>query len=70
MQVFLGDVVTLTNSTHDDDFPTFVTGQIKGIKLNESRQLHAVWLHNIDQKLEIGQGWKFVDSVEEEEEDD
>ena len=70
MQVFLGDVVTLRNETHDEEYPTFVTGQIKGIVLNETKQVDRIWLHNIAQEFVMSAGWKFLDSSEEEEEDD
>lgn len=70
MQVFLGDVVTLRNDSHDQDFPTFVTGQIKGIVLNESKQVERVYIHNMATGFQMSAGWKFVDEAEEIEEDD
>ena len=70
MQVFLGDVVTLRNESHDQDFPTFVTGQIKGIVLNDAKQVDRVFIHNIATGFAMSQGWKFVDDAEEVEEDD
>lgn len=71
MQVFLGDIVTLRNEAHDEDAPTFVTGQIKGIVLNESKQVERIYIHNIDTAFVMGAGWKFLDNeIETEEEDD
>jgi len=73
MQVFLGDIVTIRNEAHDEDAPTFVTGQIKGIVLNESKQVERIYIHNIQTAFVIGAGWKFLETdsgIETEEEDD
>ena len=70
MQVFLGDVVTLQNNSHDPDFPTFVTGQIKGIVLNDAKQVDRILIHNMAGSFAMSAGWKFVDQDEELEEDD
>lgn len=70
MNVFLGDVVTLRNESHDDEFPTFVTGQIKGIVLNESKQVQTIYIHNMSNGFTMASGWKFVQHDEEVEEDD
>jgi hypothetical protein len=61
MQVFLGDQVTLLNDRHDEENPTFITGQIKGIVLNELKQVERVYLHNLTESLWMSQGWRFVD---------
>lgn len=70
MQVFLGDVVTLMNIKHDENYPTYVTGQIKGIVLNDAKQVDRVYIHNLSSGLAMIDGWKFVDHDEEVEEDD
>lgn len=61
MNVFLGDSVTLLNDRHDEENPTFITGQIKGIVLNELKQVERVYLHNLTESLWMSQGWRFVD---------
>ncbi len=61
MNVFLGDTVTLRNDRHDEENPTFVTGQIKGIVLNEIKQVERVYLHNLSESLWMSDGWRFVD---------
>jgi hypothetical protein len=61
MNVFLGDTVTLLNDRHDEENPTFVTGQIKGIVLNEIKQVERVYLHNLSESLWMSDGWRFVD---------
>jgi hypothetical protein len=69
MQVFLGDIVTLRNETHDEEAPTFVTGQIKGIVLTESKQVERIYIHNMAAGFEMAKGWKFLDNETEEEDD-
>ena len=61
MQVFLGDQVTLLNDRGDEENPTFVTGQVKGIVLNELKQVERVYLHNLSESLWMSSGWRFVD---------
>ena len=68
MNVFLGDSVTLLNDRHDEENPTFITGQVKGIVLNENKQVERVYLHNLTESLWMSDGWRFVD--EEVAEDD
>ena len=70
MQVFLGDIVTLRNEAHDEDAPTFVTGQIKGIVLSESKQVERIYIHNIHTAFVMTAGWKFLDNEPETEEED
>jgi hypothetical protein len=65
MQVFLGDQVTLLNDRGDEENPTFVTGQVKGIVLNELKQVERVYLHNLSESLWMSSGWRFVDEVTE-----
>jgi hypothetical protein len=61
MQVFLGDQVTLLNDRGDEENPTFITGQVKGIVLNELKQVERVYLHNLQESLWMSSGWRFVD---------
>jgi hypothetical protein len=61
MNVFLGDTVTLLNDRHDEENPTFITGQIKGIVLNEIKQVERVYLHSLSESLWMSDGWRFVD---------
>jgi hypothetical protein len=61
MQVFLGDQVTLLNDRGDEENPTFVTGQVKGIVLNELKQVERVYLHNLQESLWMSSGWRFVE---------
>ncbi len=61
MQVFLGDQVTLLNDRHDEENPTFITGQVKGIVLNELKQVERVYLHSLTESLWMSDGWRFVD---------
>jgi hypothetical protein len=65
MQVFLGDSVTLLNDRHDEENPTFITGQVKGIVLNENKQVERVLLHNLTESLWMSSGWRFVDDEPE-----
>ena len=65
MQVFLGDQVTLVNESHDEEQPTFITGQVKGIILTESKKVERIYVHNLDNALWMSQGWKFVDSEDD-----
>jgi hypothetical protein len=70
MQVFLGDQVTLVNDKHDEEQPTFITGQVKGIVLNEHKKIERIYLHNLSESLWMSDGWKFVDDEEIVSEDD
>jgi hypothetical protein len=63
MQVFLGDQVTLLNDRGDGENPTFVTGQVKGIVLNELKQVERVYLHNLSESLWMSSGWRFVEDA-------
>ena len=63
MQVFLGDQVTLLNDRGDEENPTFVTGQVKGIVLNELKQVERVYLHNLSESLWMSSGWRFVEDA-------
>ena len=69
MQVFLGDQVTLINDKHDEEQPTFVTGQVKGIILDDAKRVERVYLHNLSEGLWMSSGWKFVDDLEESQDD-
>lgn len=70
MQVFLGDEVTLICDREDDQQPTFVTGQVKGIVLSEHKRIERIYLHNLREGLWMSDGWKFVDDEEVVIEDD
>lgn len=63
MQVFLGDNVTLLNDRVDEESPTFVTGQVKGIVLNENKQVERIYIHNLQESLWMSQGWRFVEDA-------
>ena len=69
MQVFLGDIVTMMNGTMEDT-PTFVTGQVKGIVLDDNKKVSMVYIHSLSDPLYMNEGWKFVDQEEYEDESD
>jgi hypothetical protein len=69
MQVFLGDAVTLINALMDDQ-PTYVTGQVRGIVLNDSKQVERIYIHGLTEGLLLVDGWKFVDDEDEDDDDD
>lgn len=51
----------MVNDRHDDENPTFITGQVKGIVLNEGKQVERVYLHSLSESLWMSDGWRFVD---------
>ena len=63
MQVFLGDNVTLLNDRFDEESPTFVTGQVKVIVLNENKQVERIYIHNLEESIWMSQGWRFVEDA-------
>jgi len=65
MQVFLGDQITVVNDRHDDENPTFITGQVKGIVLDENKKVQRIYLHSLDESLWMSDGWRFVEDVPE-----
>ena len=65
MNVFLGDVVHLAKDK--DGKMTFVTGQCSGLVLDDRGDLERVFIHGLDGAFWMSQGWKFVDTIEEEE---
>jgi hypothetical protein len=69
MQVFLGDQVTLVNDKNDEENPTFVTGQVSGIVLDNNKKIHRVYIHNILDAFYMSDGWKFVEDFEEAEDE-
>jgi hypothetical protein len=69
MQVFLGDAVTLINALMDDQ-PTYVTGQVRGIVLNDSKQVERIYIHGLLEGLLLVDGWKFVDDEDQDDDDD
>lgn len=62
MQVFLGDIVTVTKEE------VFITGRVNGVKLDKG-QLECVSFEHIDIWFYMWQGWKFIDTKEEYEDD-
>ena len=64
MNVFLGDVIHLAKEK--DGKVTFVTGQCSGLVLDERGDLDRVYIHGLDNAFWMSQGWKFVDTEEEE----
>lgn len=68
MQVFLGDAVTLINALMDDQ-PTYVTGQVRGIVLNDSKQVDRIYIHGLGEGLALSDGWKFVDEEDDDDDD-
>lgn len=58
MQVFLGDIVSLMKGE------TIVTGRVEGVKLDRG-QLEKVAIENIDTWFYLGNGWVFLDEIEE-----
>lgn len=63
MNVFLGDDITLVNEA-TGDVSTFISGQIKGIVLDEGKKVERVYIHGLDEALYMSRGWKFVEEVE------
>lgn len=64
MNVFLGDFITLLNLSHNDEFPTVVSGQVKGIVLKDNKQIERVYILGIEEPLFMDDGWKFQLEVE------
>ena len=62
MQVFLGDLVTIMKGD------TIVTGKVEGLKLDRG-QLEKVAIEGIDTWFYLGNGWMFLDEIEEEEDE-
>jgi hypothetical protein len=67
MQVFLGDEVTLLKEI--EPTPTYVTGQVAGVVLDNHKGVERIYIHGIDAAFWMHDGWKFVD-MEEEEDDE
>ena len=55
MQVFLGDRVTLIKKD------TWITGQVSGVVLDDTKEIHRVYIHNIDMAFYVSDGWRFQD---------
>lgn len=64
MNVFLGDVVHLAKEK--DGKMTFVTGQCSGLVLDDRGDLERVYIHGLAIAFYLNEGWKFVDTEEEE----
>lgn len=67
MNVFLGDVIHLAKEK--EGRMTMVTGQCSGLVLDDRGDLERVYIHGLDVAFWLDQGWKFIDHVEEEEDD-
>lgn len=66
MNVFLGDLVTLLKVCDDDE--TLVTGQVTGIVLDAKKELERVYVQGIDTAFWMQDGWKFMETIDEEDE--
>lgn len=64
MQVFLGDTVTLIKND------TWITGQVRGIVLDEHKQVERVYMSDIEGSFWMKDGWKFTEETEYEEEEE
>lgn len=64
MQLFLGDLVTITKAE------TWITGTVRGIVLDSRRELERVYIESIVEAFWLKDGWKFVDDEEMEGEQD
>lgn len=64
MQIFLGDRVTITKGE------TFVEGQTRGVVLDAHGQIERIYINDIEGSFFMRDGWKFVETEEEELEDD
>lgn len=67
MNVFLGDVIHLAKEK--EGRMTMVTGQCSGLVLDDRGDLERVYIHGLDGAFWLNQGWKFIDHLEEEEDD-
>lgn len=67
MNVFLGDVIHLAKEK--EGRMTMVTGQCSGLVLDDRGDLERVYIHGLDVAFWLNQGWKFIDHIEEEEDD-
>lgn len=65
MQIFLGDYVSLLNDSLRDKSATVVSGQITGIVLDDDGSLQFVYIAGIDSPFWMHDGWKFVDSEDD-----
>lgn len=65
MQIFLGDYVSLLNDALRDRTPTVVSGQITGVVLDDDGLLQFVYVAGIDSPFWMSDGWKFLESEEE-----
>jgi hypothetical protein len=66
MNVFLGDVVTLLKVCDEDE--TLVTGQVTGIVLDTKKELERVYVQGIDTAFWMNDGWKFMETIVEDDE--
>jgi hypothetical protein len=56
MQLFLGDVVTLVKESNQ---PTFVTGQVNGIVLDNNARPERIYIVGINTPFWMSEGWMF-----------
>jgi hypothetical protein len=68
MQVFLGDEVTLIKDR--EPMPTYITGQVSGIVLDDKSELSRLYIHGIEAGFWMSDGWKLLDTDEDEAEDE
>jgi hypothetical protein len=68
MQLFLGDEVTLVMDF--EPTPTFVTGQVSGVILDNNKEVKRIYIQGMTQAFNLKDGWKFVDYTEEETDDE
>lgn len=64
MNIFLGDVVHLAKDK--DGKMTYITGQCSGLVLDDRGDLERVYIHGLAVAFYMNEGWKFVDTEEEE----
>ena len=64
MQVFLGDTVTLIKND------TWVTGQVRGMVLDEHKMVERIYMRDLDGVFWMKDGWKFGEVEYEEELED
>jgi len=68
MQVFLGDQVTLVKDI-DETTPAYVTGKVSGILLDDRKTLERIWIHGFENSFWLSQGWKFIEELEEDDDE-
>lgn len=64
MLVMLGDTITIMKGE------TWVTGQVAGVVLDDTKELERIYFHHINVPFWMRDGWKVVDESEDEEQED